>query len=57
MERQRDEVERLVNGLEAVIADLEGANGAMSDVEGSELRKEAMEMDGEVASKARIRRL
>lgn len=58
VERQRDEVERLVSGLEAVIADLEGANGAMSDVvEGSEVRKEAMEMDGEIAGRARGSRL
>lgn len=58
VERQRDEVERLVSGLEAVIADLEGANGAMSDiVDGSELRKEAMEIDGETGAKARGSRL
>ncbi|CAD6572188.1 MAG: hypothetical protein ASARMPREDX12_004996 [Alectoria sarmentosa] len=58
VERQRDEVERLVGGLEAVISDLEGANGAMSDVvEGSELRKEAMEIDGEIGGRARGSRL
>ena len=58
VERQRDEVERLVSGLEAVIADLEGANSAMSDiVEGSEIRKEAMELDGESGVRARGSRL
>lgn len=58
VERQRDEVERLVSGLEAVVADLEGANGAMSEVvEGSEMRKEAMEIDGEVGGRARGSRL
>lgn len=58
VERQRDEVERLVSGLEAVIADLDGANGAMGDVvEGSEMRKEAMEMDGEIGVRARGSRL
>ena len=58
VERQKDEVERLVSGLEAVIADLEGANGAMSDVAvGSEMRKEVMELDGEGASRARGSRL
>lgn len=58
VDRQRDEVERLVSGLEAVIADLEGANGAMSDiVEGSEMRKEAMEIDGEIGGRARGSRL
>ena len=58
VERQKDEVERLVGGLEAVIADLEGANGAMSDVAaGSEMRKEAMELDGESANRARGSRL
>lgn len=58
VERQRDEVERLVSGLESVIADLEGANSAMSDVvEGGEIRKEAMDLDGEVGVKARGSRL
>ena len=58
VERQRDEVERLVSGLEAVIADLEGANSAMSDaIEGSEIRKEAMELDGESGVRARGSRL
>ena len=58
VERQRDEVERLVSGLEAVIADLESANGAMSDViESNEMRKEAMDIDGEVAGRTRGSRL
>ena len=58
VERQRDEVERLVSGLEAVMADLEGANGAMSDVvEGSEIRREAREIDGEVGARVRGSRL
>ena len=58
VERQRDEVERLVSGLEALVADLEGANAVMSDViAGSEIRKEAMEMDGEVGTRARGSRL
>ncbi len=58
VERQRDEVERLVSGLEGVIADLEGANGAMSEiVEGSGIRKEAMEIDGEIGTKTRGSRL
>lgn len=58
VERQRDEVERLVSGLEAVIADLEGANGALRDVvEGGEVRKEAMEIDSEIGGRARGSRL
>ena len=58
MDRQRDEVERLVGGLEAVIADLEGANGAMSDVVvNGEIRKEAMEIDDEIGTRARGSRL
>ena len=58
VEIQRDEVERLVSGLEAVIADLEGANSALSDiVEGGEVRKEAMEIDDEVGGRARGSRL
>ena len=58
VERQRDEVERLVSGLEAVVADLEGANGTMSDVvESSEIRKETMEVDGEIGARRRGSRL
>ena len=58
IETQKDEVERLVSGLETVIADLEGANSAMSNVaEGSEIRKETMELDGESATRARGSRL
>ena len=58
VERQRDEVERLVSGLEAVIADLDGANGALSDVvDDGEVRKEAMEVDGDVGGRARGSRL
>lgn len=58
VDRQRDEVERLVGGLEAVIADLEGANGAMSDVvEGGEMRKEAMEMNSDIGGRTRGSRL
>ena len=58
VERQSDEVERLVSGLEAVIADLECANSARSDVvEGSEIRKDAMELDGESGVRARGSRL
>lgn len=58
VERQRDEVERLVSGLEALIADLEGANGAMSAVtEDGEMRKEAIDMDGETGGRARGSRL
>lgn len=58
VERQKDEVERLVSGLEAVIADLEGANSAMNDVvEGSDVRKEAMELDGESGARTRASRL
>ncbi|MCJ1402712.1 hypothetical protein MMC11_005933 [Xylographa trunciseda] len=33
--KQREEVERLVGGLEAVVGDLEGANGAVGEVVGS----------------------
>ncbi len=58
VERQRDEVERLVGGLETVVADLEGANGAMDDVvESSEIKKEALEMDGEIGGRVRGSRL
>lgn len=56
IEGQRDEVERLVSGLEAVIADLEGANGVMEGVvEGAELRREVMEVETEVGGRGRGR--
>ncbi len=52
VEGQRDEVERLVSGLEAVIADLEGANGVMEGViEGGEVGREIMEVEGEVGGR------
>ncbi|MCJ1382531.1 hypothetical protein MMC17_005644 [Xylographa soralifera] len=35
IQKQREEVERMVGGLEAVVRDLEGANEAMGDVVGS----------------------
>lgn len=58
VERQRDEVERLVSGLETVIADLEGANGVMGEVvEGGEIRRETMEVENEVGVRARGSRL
>ena len=46
---QKDEVERLVSGLEAVIADLEGANAVMGrQVESGDVRREAMEVESEL---------
>lgn len=52
VEGQRDEVERLVGGLEAVIADLEEANGVMGGVvEGGDIRREALEVEGEIAGR------
>ena len=58
IESQSDEVERLVSGLEAVIADLEGANGVMNEVvEGEEVRREAMEVESEIGGMARGSRL
>ena len=51
IEGQRDEVEKLVSGLEAVIADLEGANAVMGEaVEGGDIRKEALEVEGEIGT-------
>ena len=51
IEGQRDEVEKLVSGLEAVIADIEGANAVMGEVvEGEEVRKEALEVEGEIGA-------
>lgn len=55
---QRDEVERLVSGLEAVIADLEGANVVLGEVvDGGEMRQEAMEVETEIGGRTRESRL
>ena len=55
VEGQRDEVERLVGGLEAVIADLEEANMVMGEVVDGDVRKEAMEMESEIGGRSRSR--
>lgn len=58
VETQRDEVEWLVSGLEAVIADLEGANVVMGEViNGGEMRQEAMEVETEIGGRSRESRL
>jgi len=58
VESQRDEVERLVSGLEAVLADMEGANVVMEDiVDGGEIRQEAMEVEIEIGGRPRGSRL
>lgn len=58
VERQRDEVERLVSGVEAVIADLEGANAVMGGVvEGGEIKREAMEVESGIGGRMRESRL
>ena len=55
---QKEEVERLVGGLEAVIADLEEANQIMGEAaDGGSLRKEAMEVESELDSRPRCSRL
>ena len=52
MEGQKDEVERLVSGLEAVIRDLEEANGVMEGVvEGGEVGRETLEVEGEAGGR------
>ena len=49
VETQRDQVESLVSGLEALIADLEGANAIMGEaIDTGDIRKEAMEVENEV---------
>lgn len=58
LEGQGDDVERLISGLEAVIADLEGANEVMGAVvEGGEIKREVMEVEGELGGRARGSRL
>jgi len=46
IQRQREEVEGLVMGLEAVVRDLEGANGVLGPVVGG-AREEMMQMSEE----------
>lgn len=43
IQKQREEAERLVGGLEAVVRDLEGANEVLGDVVGS-VKAEVVEM-------------
>ena len=59
VEGQRDEVERLDGGLEALMADLEGANAVMGEavVGGEEMRREAVEMETEKGGRERASRL
>ena len=46
---QEEEVESIINGLEAAIRDLEGANEAMEDaVEKGDVKSEAREVDREI---------
>lgn len=53
MQAQRVEIERLLAGLETVVADVEGAAAAATEYGSSNnLRKEALQMDEEV--KARL---
>lgn len=58
VEDQRDEVEKLASGLEAVIADIEGANKVLGEaVDGEGIRTEAMEIESEIGGKPRGSRL
>ena len=53
LEGQREEVERLVGGLETLVRDLEGANQTMGEaVEGFNMRMETGEMDEEIRAVA-----
>lgn len=46
---QREEVEKLVAGLESVVRDLEEANGVMSEVvEGEQMASEVRELENEI---------
>ena len=53
VQAQRAEIERLLAGLESVVADVEGAAAAATEY-GSEnnLRKEALQMDKEVKARS-----
>ena len=49
---QEEEVERMVSGLEATVADLEGGNEVIQGAaEDGKLRKDAKEIDAEIAAR------
>lgn len=51
---QREQVEGLLKGLEAVVADMEGANKVMGEVvEGSEMRRDTVGLDDELRATGR----
>ena len=55
---QKEETELLVGGLEAFIADLEGANDLMNnEVDGNEIRKEVTDMEQELQAAGREAKL
>jgi len=56
VEGQKDDVDALVSGLEAVMADLESANDVMGRVvENGELQRELKDIDGEIARRRESR--
>lgn len=55
VQAQRAEIERLLAGLETVVADVEGAAAAATEYgSGNNLRKEALQMDEEVKARSDI---
>lgn len=55
---QRAEVERLVEGLETVVGDLEGANEVMDGVvENDDMRKDLREMEEEMRGQGKEREM
>ncbi|OJJ69306.1 hypothetical protein ASPBRDRAFT_32166 [Aspergillus brasiliensis CBS 101740] len=55
VQAQRSEIESLLSGLEAVVADLEGAAAATTKFTSErQLRQEAAQMDGEVKARSEI---
>ena len=55
---QREQVEGLLRGLEAVVMDLEGANKVMGEVvEGGEMRRDTVGLDDELRAAQREREM
>lgn len=55
VQAQRIEIESLLSGLESVVADLEGAAAAATQFcEENNLRKEALQMDGDVKARSDV---
>lgn len=54
IKEQRDEMEKLIVGLEAAVQDLDGANKVLDDAVDDDLRNEVKEVQAEVRGAAKL---